>query len=202
MRILIAVGGIILVVGILWYFFASGPSIANYPPKNDTIVAFGDSLVFGTGATVGNDFVSLLSAKMGAPIINLGVPGNTTEDGLSRLQEVKEKDPGMVILLLGGNDYLRKIPEGQTFQNLRTIIAALEKGGAVVVLLGVRGGVLRDTFEDQFETLGEETGVIFVPNVLSGLFGNMTYMSDAIHPNDKGYARIAERVYETIEKYR
>jgi len=185
----------------IWWFFFSGYKIVNDPPKNETIVAFGDSLVAGVGATKGNDFVSLLSQKIRRPIINMGVPGDTTAQGVARLPRVLANDPGMVIILLGGNDYLQKIPREQTFENLRSIIAEVQKQGALVVLLGVRGGIVRDGFENEFERLAEETGSVYVSDVLGGLIGNMTYMSDAVHPNDTGYAYIAERVFGEVEGY-
>jgi acyl-CoA thioesterase I len=195
----LAIAGILALIGLTWFFFASEKKIINYPPKNAEIVAFGDSLVFGTGATAENDFVSLLSKKVGRPIVNLGVPGDTTADGLSRIDEVLSQDHGTVILLLGGNDYLRKIPKEQTFANLASIITKLQEQGIMVVLLGVRGGFLRDDFLDQFDALAEDMGVIYVPDVLRGLLGNNKYMSDTIHPNDAGYAHIAQRVFEAIE---
>lgn len=199
MRFLLILSGIAVSLGLLWFFFAPDADVVNYPPKNSHIVAFGDSLVAGVGATSGNDFVSVLSRMLGKPIINLGVPGDTTAQGLARIDQVIAKDPGTVILLLGGNDYLKKIPQEETFANLRSIIAKLQAEGAVVVLLGVRGGILRDNFADRFDALAEETGVIYVPDVLDGLIGRDTFMSDAIHPNDQGYAQIAERVFEAIE---
>lgn len=185
----------------IWWFFFSGYEIVNDPPKNEKIVAFGDSLVAGVGATKGKDFVSVLSEKLRVPIRNMGVPGDTTAQGLARVKMVTAEDPGMVIILLGGNDYLQKIPREQTFENLRSIIAEVQKQGALVVLLGVRGGIVRDVFENEFELLAEETGSVYVSDVLGGLIGNMSYMSDAVHPNDAGYAYIAERVFEEMEGY-
>lgn len=199
MRPLLLLIGAITILWLGWLFFASEREIVNYPPKNERIVAFGDSLVAGSGATADNDFVSLLSKQLGRPITNLGVPGDTTADGLARITTVTAKDPGVVVLLLGGNDYLRKIPEEQTFANLRSIIAKLQEQGATVVLLGIRGGILRDNFLNQFDALAEETGVIYVPDVLDGLVGNDQFMSDTIHPNNAGYARIAERVFKALE---
>jgi len=199
MRPLLIFIGVIVLVTLIWFFFASEQEIVNYPPKNERIIAFGDSLIFGTGSTSGNDFVSLLSKSLGRPITNLGVPGDTTADGLARITTVTSKDPGVVILLLGGNDYLKKIPEEQTFANLRSIITKLQEQGSMVILLGVRGGILRDNFLNQFDALAKETGVIYVPDVLDGLIGDDTYMSDTIHPNDAGYAQIARRVFEAVE---
>lgn len=196
-----SVTGIILVfvLGLLWYFFSSQGDITNYPPKNQTIVAFGDSLVFGQGATEGKDFVTLLSAKLGRVIINLGVSGNTTADGLLRAHEVLEEDPGVVILLLGGNDYLRKIPEAETRQNLGMLIETFQRNGSVVVLLGVRGGILQDGRGGMYEDLSKKYGTVYVSDVLDGVFLKPELMSDGIHPNDKGYAIIAERLFEVFK---
>ncbi len=199
-QIIIAI--LVVIIGISIYFLFKSPNIKNYPPKNQTIVAFGDSLVQGIGGTEGNDFVSLLSEKTGRPIVNLGVSGNTTAQGLERIDEVISKDPGTVIVLLGGNDYLRKLPQKETFNNLRNIIITLQSKGIMVVLLGVRGGLLVDKFNSDFKSLAKETGVVFVPNVLDGLIGDSRYMtSDGIHPNNLGYQKIAEKVYTGIYKY-
>src|SRR3989338_9885010 len=108
------------------FWFETFSKIANYPPRGGGIVAFGDSLVFGVGATEGHDFVSLLGGMIGEPIENLGVSGDTTLSGLARLDKVVEKHPRIVLLLLGGNDYLRKISREETFRNLETIILRLE----------------------------------------------------------------------------
>jgi len=168
--------------------------IANYPSAGTDIIAFGDSLVAGVGATEGNDFVSVLSRRIGQPVVNLGVSGNTSEDGLARLSELDAHNPKVVLLLLGGNDYLRKVPLEQTFVNLAKIIESLQGRGAIVILLGVRGGLLTDGFEDEFEALAEQYNTAYVPDVLDGLFAHPQYMTDQVHPNDAGYAKIADRI--------
>lgn len=170
------------------------------PLGDGPIVAFGDSLVAGYGATSGKDFISLLSARIGEPIINMGVPGDTTTDGLARIDDVIAREPRAVILLLGGNDFLRKVPRNQAFANLKAIIQKLQASGARVLLLGVRGGLLADNASSDFKKLARETGVEFVPDVLDGLFADSRYMYDSIHPNDAGYAKVAERVYPALAK--
>ncbi|MEQ1561585.1 MAG: GDSL-type esterase/lipase family protein [Nitrospira sp.] len=189
-------------LGVIYYFFGTQySSLKNYPPRNSTIVAFGDSLVEGYGSTAGNDFVSVLSKKLNKPIINLGISGNSTEDGLRRINEVILRKPGTVIVLFGGNDYLRNIPKSETFANLRQIISTLQADGSMVVLLGIQGGIFRDDYKTDFENLSKETGALYVPNVLLGLFGNSKYMSEVVHPNDLGYAKIADKVYDAIKDY-
>lgn len=198
-----ALGLIVLVLigGILLYFFWPEAVVTNAPPKNNTIVVFGDSLVEGVGSERGGGFVSMLSERLEIDIVNMGVGGNTTADGLARLPDVQKVDAGTVIVLLGGNDAIRRVPREETFQNLERIIRALQEDGAMVVLLGVRGGVLSDPYDEEYEALAERTGSIYVENVLKGLIGRSELMFDGIHPNDKGYAIIAERVAETLEPY-
>ncbi len=171
------------------------------PPLGDgPVIAFGDSLVYGVGSTAGKDFVSLLSAGIGEPIINMGVSGDTTAGGLARIDKAIEQKPRAVILLLGGNDFLRKVPREQAFANLKTIIQKFQVSGARVLLLGVRGGLLTDSADSDFEKLADETGVEYVSDVLDGLFADMRYMSDSIHPNDVGYGKVAARVYPALTK--
>src|SRR3989344_718364 len=185
---------VILIFGGVWWFLArNGYEIKNYPSGGTNIIGFGDSLVQGVGATDGNDFVSLLSKELGITIINKGRAGDTTETALARIeQDVLLYDPKAVLVLLGGNDFFKRIPKGEMLANLREIITRIQARGAVVVLLGVRGGLITDTYEEELKNLAKETGSAYVPNVLSGLLGNAKYMSDAIHPNDVGYKIIAE----------
>lgn len=197
----IYVGITVLLSALLFFFIFGKTEIKNYPSSGTDIVAFGDSLVQGVGASdVSKNFVSILSRKIGKPIINLGVSGNTTADGLARLEELDKYKPKVVLLLLGGNDYLKKFPQETTFKNLEKIITDLQSRGAVVVLLGVRGGLLSDKFEESFEDLSEKYDTVYVSNVLEGLITNSQYMFDGIHPNDLGYQKIADRVYPELKK--
>jgi lysophospholipase L1-like esterase len=157
--------------------------------------------VEGVGSAQGGGFVSMLEKKLGRSIINLGVPGNTTADGLARLQSVRDIKPRAVIVLLGGNDTLRRVPKEETFTNLERIVRTLQSDGAMVILLGVRGGVLNDPYKAEFEALAKRTQALYIENVLAGLLGRGEYMFDAIHPNDAGYSIIADRVYEELTPY-
>jgi acyl-CoA thioesterase-1 len=192
--LLFAALGILTMWGLFLLFFTATDEVTNYPSGGSTIVAFGDSLVVGVGATGGSDFVSLLSEQLGKPIVNLGVSGDTTDDALLRLDQVIAQDPKVVMVLLGGNDYLQQVPKAETFANLNQIVTTIHESGAVVMLLGVRGGLLRDEYQGGYQDLAELRGTAYVPNVLDGLFGNPSFMSDAIHPNDAGYQVIADKV--------
>ena len=169
--------------------------ITNYPSGGRDIIAFGDSLVEGVGSANGG-FVSLL----GEDVINLGVSGNTTGDALARINELDNYNPKVVIVLLGGNDFLRKVPESETFANLSKIIEDVQKRGAVVLLLGVRSGILSNRYDKEFGRLSEKFGTAYVSDVLDGVFGHPDLMYDTIHPNDRGYSLIASRVKPELKK--
>ncbi|MBP9757572.1 MAG: arylesterase [Candidatus Pacebacteria bacterium] len=191
--------GILAVAGMFALLYRmDAAKITNYPSAGTDVVAFGDSLVVGFGANANKDFVTLLSEQIGEPIVNLGVNGDTTAKGVDRLKDLDAYKPKVVILLLGGNDALQRVPPAETFANLRTIIADIQKRGSIVLLIGVRGGVVNGVYPEEFEKLADETGAAFVPDVLEGLFGEKQYMADGIHPNDAGNRIIADRVYPSL----
>jgi lysophospholipase L1-like esterase len=169
--------------------------------STSTIVAFGDSLVYGSGATHGNDFVSQLGKMINHDIINKGMPGDTTAEGLARLDDIIQAKPDIVFVLFGGNDALRNIPKEETFSNLDTMVTTLQQAGAEVVLIGIQGGLfsISDPYAASFENLAEKRGVLLVPNVMEGIFGNKELMSDLIHPNDAGYRMIAQKVHSYLK---
>jgi lysophospholipase L1-like esterase len=173
--------------------------MVNLPPSADgPWVAFGDSLTEGFGASEGATYPAVLGRELGVEIRNSGVSGHTTEDGLKRVDSVAALRPRVVLLCLGGNDGLNRLPRDQMLANLGAIIKRLQQEGAFVVLLGIRSATLRDQNEKLFRRLAREHGCFYVPNILSGIWGRPVYMTDAIHPNDEGYARIAARLAEEL----
>ena len=196
--IIIVMTGVLILIGI--YYLFNNENITNYPSRGTDIIAFGDSLVEGMGSSGGNDFVSLLSKKIDQPIINLGHSGDTTEDGVKRIGELDKYNPKIVILLLGGNDSLKKISISDTHKNLEIIIKNIQSRGAIVLLLGVRGGIFNDVFDKEFKNLSSNYHTAFASDILGGLFGDVRYMSDIIHPNNLGYEIIANRIYPVINK--
>jgi len=201
---------ILIVAGVLFAFIiislfslSSSSTYKNFPSRGNRIIAFGDSLVEGVGATKGHDLFSVLSGMLGEPIDNYGRGGDTTRLALQRLPQVLEEvpHPKVAVIILGGNDYLQKIPIDETFSNLAQITKAFQDHGAVVMILGVRGGVLKDNFNDRFQGLSDEYKVAYIPDIVGDLIlfdrGNMY---DSIHPNDNGYKIIAERVYPLLKK--
>src|ERR1051325_7295040 len=164
---LIVLGG----VGLgLFFAFQTRPAYVNFPPSTGNAwVAFGDSLTAGYGASEGNDYPTLLGRSLGIPIINLGIPGATSQDGLGRINEVIEANPKVVLLCFGGNDTLKSVPHAQTFQNLGQMIDQLQQAGAFVVLIGIRTASVRDKYRSEFKQLAKAKKVLYVPNMLQGV---------------------------------
>jgi acyl-CoA thioesterase-1 len=168
---------------------------AARPTAGTTVIAFGDSLVEGRGATAGHDFVSVLESRLGVSILNAGRSGDTTRSARIRFErDVLARDPRLVIVLLGGNDFLRRLPIDETFDNLSAIVTGIRRRGAAVVLVGVSVGLLSDPYAPRYQELADGTSAALVPDILSGIFGRSSLMADPIHPNDDGYEIIADRL--------
>ena len=182
-----------------WLGCARPPDYANFPPANPgDWVAFGDSLTAGHEMSPGQDYPAQLAARLGVPIRNDGVSGNTTQDGLARVPALAATRPRVVLLCLGGNDGLRQMPRAETFGNLAALIEQLQGAGAFVVLIGVRSATIRDKNAEEFERLAKARRTLYVPNILDGLLGKPSLMLDQIHPNEAGYALIAERLEKML----
>lgn len=199
-RVLAAVG-LALVALVAWLLWPSRyAGVANLDSSGAAIVAFGDSLTAGHGAADGEDYPSVVSDATGLEIINAGVSGDTTAGALKRLdRHVLARDPRIVIVGLGGNDFLRSQPIADTETNLREIIRRIQESGAMVVLLGFRFPSLRESYEEMYERVADETNALLIEDVLDGILSNPDLRSDAIHPNARGYALMAERIAPELE---
>lgn len=191
-------------VAVVIFFFGAvgcGPQVANREGVGEVVVCFGDSLTQGIGAASGEDYPSRLAQSLGREVVNAGVSGNTTADGLARLdQDVLTHHPRVVVVCFGGNDFLRRVPRDQIFTNLDTIVRRIQAGGAAVVLAGVRSGLFGGSTKADFKRIARERGTLFIPDLLDGIFGRPSLMSDGIHPNREGYAIIAKRVEKQVRK--
>ncbi len=189
------VSSIIIVIAILLFSIKDRQKPQEL--RQGPIVAIGDSLVYGYGASVENDFVSILSQSINQPIINLGIVRETTFDIKNRLtQDVVARAPALTIVLVGGNDFLRRIPKADTLQNIEEIVTTLKQSGSEVLLLGVSTMV----YSKEYQRIAIENGAQFVPAVLDGVIGVSSLMSDPVHPNDAGYAKVAEKILPTLQK--
>lgn len=185
-----------LLILVVWFFNRGYTPIK--PTAGSNIIFYGDSLVFGVGATSGKSLPELLSQKINMPVINAGKSGDTTEAALLRLKtDVLEKDPKLVIIILGGNDFLRRIPKTQTLENINSIIAQIQNKGAGVVLAGFNATIF-GSYNSDYKKIAEEKRTGFVENIFSGILGKKDLMSDTIHPNDLGYAKMVEKIEPVV----
>jgi acyl-CoA thioesterase-1 len=199
--------GRIRVLGCLLFIVLAGAcggerydNIRNLRSTGETIICFGDSLTEGVGADSGGDYPSVLSRLIGFPVINAGRRGDTTAQALERLPDaVLNKNPRLVIVFLGGNDFLRQVPRQETRKNLAEIVRRIQGSGAIVVVAGLRLGLFTDEFGPIFEEAAKQSGALFVAQVLKGILNDSSLRSDPIHPNGAGYRLIAERIAEKIK---
>jgi len=172
--------------------------IKNIASQGKSIICFGDSITAGTGAASGNDYPSILSALLKREVINAGYGGDSTSSAMRRLEkDVLEKDPFLVIIILGGNDALGGVSKNTTFENLRNMIRRIQEKGAIVAL-GELGPFTMYGYRQYYRQLAKEEGAVLIPDIFSGIFGDPEYMSDTVHPNQKGYKKLAQKVYDVI----
>jgi acyl-CoA thioesterase-1 len=195
--IVIAIVAVALVIaGFL--VFRKSPNYTK-PTAGENIIFFGDSLVEGVGATDGQDLVSKLARATGLDIINAGRSGDTTVTALTRLEtDVLARKPKVVIILLGGNDFLRQVPSAQTETSIRTIVEKILTSGSGIILINENKNIGSTPV---FRKLAKEKNIPYIENILGGVAGNRQLMSDAIHPNSAGYAILAEKIRPVLEDY-
>lgn len=192
--------GLVLVLAGWWATRLDTPRAAP-PTRGTAVVAFGDSLVSGKGASEGREFVSVLARRLNTRIVNAGRSGDTTGSALERLdRDVLALDPRIVIVLLGGNDFLRRVPRAETFRNLDAIVTRIRDHGAAVVVAGVSLGIFSDEYGEDYESLARRRSAGLVPDILGGIFGRAERMADAIHPNDLGHEIMADRLEPALRE--
>lgn len=165
------------------------------------IVAFGDSLTFGHGAPPGESYPDLLSRRIGREIVNRGRNGDTAAEALGRLErDVLSLEPSAVLITLGGNDMLRKVPVEETAAAMREIFSRTLDAGSTVVFLSIEPPFVAGDRLDAVREIARELGVMWISGVMEGLWGDRDRMADRIHPNGDGYRVIAERVDEALRE--
>lgn len=189
-----------LLLMVLFSACEKGPQVKPLTAAS-TIVAFGDSLTHGTGAPEGQAYPDVLSELLGRPVINAGIPGETTSEGLKRLPEVLETyQPQLVILCEGGNDFLRRHNQKRLFDNLAEMIEKIQATGADVVLVGIpQLGLMVNTHPDYLR-LAEAYKIPYEGKIISDLLTERDLKSDTIHPNAAGYRLMAEAIYKVINE--
>jgi len=195
--------------GWLWaaLFFALLAGCGEKVPKlpklasADVIVAFGDSLTYGTGAAMHESYPAMLAQLTGRQVIGSGVPGEVTAQGLQRLPDViGEHQPQLVIVCLGGNDMLRKVNTAEIKSNLRQIVKTIKDRGIAVVLMGVPQPSLISSAPEFYAEIAKEFNIPYEGKIVTSVLYSPDMKADPIHPNAKGYRRMAEAVAELLRK--
>lgn len=174
-------------------------------PKNTPILALGDSLTFGYGADKGQTYPDILASLTGWQITNAGVNGDTTEHILQRLDKVTTKQYQLVLLGVGGNDVLRRIPKEITEQNLQKIVERLQTKGMAVVLIAqphFSASALFGKASDNpvYEKVAKITNVPLFADGWSAILSDKTLKSDQIHANNAGYEKFAQMLYTFLQE--
>jgi len=176
--------------------------IKNIDSKGTGIICFGDSITFGYGVNPGQDYPSALAKAVDVAVDNVGVDGDTTTEALKRIQaDVLDKQPRLVIIEFGGNDFLKKVPEEITINNLRKMVELVQAKGAMVAIVDISAGMFFAQYRKAYGKIAQETGAIFIPHILSGIITNPSMKSDFLHPNAEGYRIVAQRILRAITPY-
>lgn len=170
-------------------------------PADAVVLAFGDSLTYGTGAEPQESYPARLEVLIGRKVVAAGVPGEVSAAGLARLPEaLEETRPQLVILCEGGNDFLRKLDDAQAANNIRAMVRAAIAHGAQVVLIGVPKPGLLPSPPEFYRDIAKEFRVPYEGGALKTILTDNELKSDLAHPNAKGYARLAEAVTALLKK--
>lgn len=175
--------------------------------SSDVIVAVGDSLTYGYGTTLDKSYPAVLSGLINMNVVNEGINGDTSSGVLGRIDQIiKEQNPKMIIVGIGGNDMLRRTPREETVRNITEIIQIIKASNIIPIILaepepsvlGAAVGNLNDaTF---YKEIAKQEDVFIIENTFSKYLSNNDYKSDPIHLNEKGYALVAQDVRDFLVK--
>jgi lysophospholipase L1-like esterase len=169
--------------------------------SDDVILAFGDSLTYGTGAGTEEAYPKVLAKLISRQVVGAGIAGETTADGLERLPTVlDEVKPRLVLLCMGGNDMLRKVDFASIESNLRAMVHLAKARGIGVVLIGVPTPELFGGPPEFYDRIAKELSLPLEKKVLNEVLFDRSLKSDPIHPNATGYRRFAEALAELLRQ--
>jgi len=170
------------------------PKLARLAP-DAAVLAFGDSLTYGTGAAENESYPAQLEQLIGRKVLRAGVPGEVSAQALARLPAVlEEHQPKLVVLCIGGNDFLRNLGQAQVAANVRAMIRLAKDRGADVLLLGTPEKGLLVAPPKFYAEIAKESRIPYEGKVIGEVLRDSALKSDPIHPNARGYRLMAERV--------
>jgi lysophospholipase L1-like esterase len=169
---------------------------------NDTILAIGDSLTYGYNAKPHQSYPSILSHLTGLKVINAGVNGDTSKDGLNSLSNYLQRDDiKLMILFFGGNDMLQKRSTKELKENLRVMIKMAKDRGIDTLLISVPNfGVFGFSTLELYNELADEEGVPLLSGIIAEILQDPKLKSDQIHPNALGYKIMAQKIFKKLQE--
>jgi lysophospholipase L1-like esterase len=199
-RALAAFACLLAAVAIALSGCSRGPRLARL--ESDAVVlAFGDSLTFGTGADPRESYPAALERAIGRKVVNAGVPGETSAEGLARLPEaLDEARPRLMILCHGGNDFLRRLDEARAAENVRAMIRLARDRGVAVVLLATPKPGLPPSVPRFYGEIAAEFAIPFEDAVVRSVLLDNALKSDMVHPNARGYSAMAAALQRVLAK--
>ena len=163
------------------------------------VLAFGDSLTFGTGAGTGESYPEVLSGLIGRTVVSAGVPGEVSADGLLRLPALLDREqPALLLLCHGGNDQLQRLDPARLADNLRAMIREARDRNIAVVLIAVPAPGLSLRPLPLYAGIADEFGLAADLETVADILGDRALKSDYIHPNAAGYRRLALAVADLL----
>jgi acyl-CoA thioesterase-1 len=168
---------------------------------NAIILAFGDSLTYGTGTSRDKAYPAVLASLVNRTVINAGIPGEISKTGLSRLNGlIKQHQPDLIIICHGANDILRKLDLRQTQENIQQMIELARQDNIQLVLIAVPEFSLFLNDSPIYQTLAEKNHIPVADNILGDILAKNAYKSDHVHPNSQGYQMLAIRIAEILKQ--
>lgn len=186
-----------LIVGIELYRSSHDRNTTSLSlPLNTKIVAFGDSLTQGYGVLPEQSYPSVLAELLHVDVVNEGVSGEMSAQGLARLSSVLDRtQPDILVLCHGGNDLLRQSDVRQTKANISAMVKLAHDRGIYVLLVGVATlDILRFSVPSYYYDIAKERSLVIEDESLKAIQENETLRGDAVHPNAQGYALMAEKI--------
>lgn len=170
-------------------------------PADAVVLAYGDSLTFGTGAQPETSYPAVLEKLIARKVWGAGVPGEMSAAGLARLPTALDYyQPRLLILCHGGNDFLRKLGDAQAAENLRAMIRLARQKGIDVVLVAVPKPGLFPSPPDFYAEIAKEFGLPYEESALKAILRDNELKSDIAHPNARGYAKLAEAIAALLKR--
>ena len=190
----------LLLIFFVSVFAACGNKSLQAVSTSDTILAFGDSLTAGYGTTPENSYPSILADLSGRTVINAGISGETTSEGLLRFTETLDThNPKLIILLEGGNDILQNLSFSDAKNNLSLMLQEAKARNISIVFLGVPEKNLFSSAAPFYAELAEEHKVVFKKDLIAKLLKSPSLKSDSVHLNAKGYRKMAEDIHDILK---